>query len=287
MKILISVDMEGVSGVVARRETATGWPQGSAKGNDYERAREWMTEDANAAIRGACEGGATEVLVADAHDGMLNLVWEALDPRAQLIRGYENRPGGMSAGIDPSFDGLFLVGYHARANDGRGILSHTFTGPTTLWEVRLNGESASEARFNAAMAGEHGVPVGLITGDDVICAETRTWLPHVETAVVKYAIDRFTARCLPPAAALAAIQDAAKRAAQGIKAMPPFRLSSPVRLEMTWADSSMAAAAARIPGVERCGERAVAYAARDAIEAYTVCDIAIDLAAAAAARQRV
>ena len=81
MKVLISVDMEGISGVATRRETATGWPVGASKGNDYERAREWMTADANAAISGAFEGGATEVLVADAHDGMLNVIWEHLDPR--------------------------------------------------------------------------------------------------------------------------------------------------------------------------------------------------------------
>jgi D-amino peptidase len=286
MKILVSVDMEGVSGVVSRRETATGWPHGAPKGNDYERARQWMTEDANAAIRGAFDGGATEVIVADAHDGMLNLVWEALDPRAQLIRGYENRVGGMSAGIDASFDGLFFVGYHARANDGRGVLSHTFTGPVTLWDVRLNGEPASEARFNAAVAGHHGVPVGLITGDDVICAETRNWLPHVETAVVKYAIDRYTARCLPQPAALEVIQSAATRGAQNLGHMPAYRLASPVRLEMVWSDSSLAAAAARLPRAERCGPREVAYSAQDALEAYNVCDVAIELAAAVAARER-
>jgi len=286
MKILISVDMEGVSGVVSRRETATGWPHGAPKGNDYERARQWMTEDANAAIRGAFDGGATEVIVADAHDGMLNLVWDALDPRAQLIRGYENRPSGMSASIDATFDGLFLVGYHARANDGRGVLSHTFTGPVTLWDVRLNADSASEARFNAAVAGHYGVPVGLITGDDVICAETREWLPHVETAVVKYAIDRYTARCLAQPVAHQMIQSAAARAAQHLGSMPAYRLVSPVRLEMVWSDSSLAAAAARIPRAERCGPREVAYTAQDALEAWNVCDLAIELAAAVAARER-
>ena len=85
MKVLISVDMEGISGVATRRETATGWPAGAGKGNDYERARGWMTADANAAIAGACDAGATEILVADAHDGMLNLIWEDLDPRAELV----------------------------------------------------------------------------------------------------------------------------------------------------------------------------------------------------------
>src|SRR5215467_13522297 len=112
MKVLISVDMEGISGVATRRETATGWPAGAAKGNDYERARGWMTADANAAIQGAVEGGATEIVVADAHDGMENLIWEQLDARAELIRGYENRGGGMIEGIDESCDAAFFVGYH-------------------------------------------------------------------------------------------------------------------------------------------------------------------------------
>src|ERR1700730_11590002 len=230
VKVLISVDMEGISGVATRRETATGWPPGAGKGTDYERARAWRTADANAAIAGACDAGATEVLVADAHDGMLNLIWEALDPRAELIRGYENRTGAMIEGIDRSFDAVFFVGYHARAADGRGVLSHTFTGPDTLWDVRLNDVPASEARFNAALAGQYGVPVALGTGDDVICDETRSWLPHVETAVVKYALDRFTARCLAQPTALERIRTAAGRAIQRVRDMPPFQLAPPVKL---------------------------------------------------------
>jgi len=286
VKVLISVDMEGISGVATRRETATGWPAGAGKGNDYERARAWMTADANAAIAGACESGATEVVVVDAHDGMLNLIWEALDPRADLIRGYENRSGAMIEGIDSSCGAVFFVGYHARAADGRGVLSHTFTGPDTLWDVRLNGVPASEARFNAALAGQYGVPVALVTGDDVICEETRSWLPHVETAVVKYAIDRFTARCLAQPAALERIRSAAARAIQGANAMPPFRLTLPIKLEMVLGDSSMAAAAASIPGVERCDERTVVYVADSARAAYDVCRIALVLAGGVAQRER-
>jgi D-amino peptidase len=286
MKVLISVDMEGISGVATRRETATGWPAGAGKGNDYERARGWMTADANAAIAGACDAGATEVLVADAHDGMLNLIWEALDPRAELIRGYENRSGAMIEGIDGSVDAVFFVGYHARAADGRGVLSHTFTGTDTLWDVRLNDAPASEARFNAALAGQYGVPVALVTGDDVICAETQSWLPHVETAIVKYAIDRFTARCLAQAAALERIRAAASRAIQRLGDMPPFELSGPIKLDMVLGDSSMAAAAATIPGVERCDERTVTYTADTAQSAYNVCRIVLVMAGAVAQRER-
>ncbi len=286
MKVLISVDMEGISGVATRRETATGWPPGAGKGDDYERARHWMTADANAAIAGACAGGATEVLVADAHDGMLNLIWESLDPRAELIRGYEGRPAGMVEGIASDCSALLCVGYHARAADGRGVLSHTFTGPDVLWDIRLNGEPASEARFNAALAGEHQMPLALITGDDVICEETRAWLPQVETATVKYAMDRFTARCLPQSEALARIEQAACRAVQRLPEMKPFTLERPIALEMVFGDSSMAAAASRIPNVQRCGDRAITYNAASAQAAYDVCSIAMVLAGTVARRER-
>jgi len=286
MKVLISVDMEGISGVATRRETATGWPPGAGKGNDYERARGWMTADANAAIAGACDAGATEILVADAHDGMLNLLWYELDSRAELIRGYENRDGWMIAGIDSSCDAVFFVGYHARAADGRGVLSHTFYGPDILWDVRLNGEPASEARFNALIAGHYGVPVALITGDDVICQETRCWLPRVETAEVKYAIDRFTARCLPRTMALERIRTAARSAVERISEMQPYVMEAPIALEMVMGDGSMAAACAHIPGVERSGDRAVRYSAPDAISAMNVCRIGLVLAGAIARNER-
>jgi D-amino peptidase len=286
MKVLISVDMEGISGVATRRETATGWPAGAAKGNDYERARGWMTADANAAIQGAVEGGATEIVVADAHDGMENLIWEELDARAELIRGYENRGNGMIEGIDEACDAVFFVGYHARANDGRGVLSHTFNGPDTLWDVRLNGEPASEARFNASVAGQLGVPVGLITGDDVICAETCSWLPHVETAVVKYAIDRYTARCLSQATAHDRIRTAACRAMRRLNDMQAYRLATPVLLEMVFGDSSMAAAAAGIPGMSRSAERTISYTAPDARTAYNICRIALALAGTVVRHER-
>jgi D-amino peptidase len=286
MKVLMSVDMEGISGVATRRETATGWPGAAAKGNDYERARAWMTADANAAIAGACDAGATEILVADAHNGMLNLIWEDLDPRAELIRGYENRDGGMIEGIDSSCDAVFFVGYHARAADGRGVLSHTFTGPDVLWDVCLNGEHASEGRFNALVAGQFGVPVALVTGDDVICEETRSWLPHVETAVVKYAIDRYTARCLPQPVALERIRSAARQAIQRVSDMRPYIMDTPISLDMVLGDSSMAGAACRIPGIERVGDRGIRYSAPDALTAMNVCRVALVMAAAVVRNER-
>ena len=128
--------------------------------------------------------------------------------------------------------------------------------------------------------------MALITGDDVICEETRTWLPHVETAVVKYALDRFTARSLPQPVALERIQQAAYRAMRRLGDMQPYRLEPPISLEMVFGDSSMAAVACRIPGVERYGERAIRYSAQHAQEAHDVCDIALVLAGSVARRER-
>jgi D-amino peptidase len=216
---------------------------------------------------------------------MLNLVWEALDPRAELIRGYRGRRAGMVEGVDGCQAAMF-VGYHARAADGRGVLSHTFTGPDVLWDVLLNGEHASETRFNAALAGEVGAPVLLVTGDDVICEETRSWLPDVETAVVKYALDRYTARCLAPSVAHERIRTAACQGIRKLDSLQPYRLELPIHLEMVFADSSMAAAAATIPGSERRGERGVAYVAPSAQIAHDVCTIALVLAGAVARGER-
>ncbi|MBV9543802.1 MAG: M55 family metallopeptidase, partial [Chloroflexi bacterium] len=145
---------------------------------------------------------------------------------------------------------------------------------------------ASEARFNASVAGQLGVPVALITGDDVICAETCTWLPHVETAVVKYAIDRYTARCLGQATAHERIRTAACTALRRLADMRPYQLSTPVRLEMVFGDSSMAAAAEIIPDVQRSGERSISYVAPDAQTAHNVCRIALELAGTVVQRQR-
>ena len=150
----------------------------------------------------------------------------------------------------------------------------------------MNGEAASEARFNAAVAGQLGVPVALITGDDVICAETCSWLPHVATAVVKYAIDRYTARCVAQPTAHERIRTAACQVMRRVDEMPPYQLSTPVELEMVLGDSSMAAAAAAIPGVRRAGERSISYSAPDAQTAHNVCRIALALAGTVVTRQR-
>jgi D-amino peptidase len=267
MNILISVDMEGISGIVSRVETSSGGPPGTPRGDDYERARQWMTADANAAIEGAFQGGASRVVVADSHGGMRNLLFDALDPRAELVRGGWNRPLFTVEGLDETFSAVFLVGYHARAGDARGVLAHTYSS-ASLASVRINGEPISEAVFAAGLAGQHGVPVALVTGDDVICADTKAHLPHVETAVVKYAIDRYAARCLPQPVAHQRIREGAQRALERIGEMQSFAFATPIKLEVETLDASAAARICFIPQMEREAEHVASYYAQNVQEAH-------------------
>src|SRR5262249_2284832 len=152
MRVLISADMEGATGVTGWNDVEPGQPA-------FDRFRRLLTADVNAAVAGALEGGATDVVVNEAHDGMRNILIEDLDDRAALISGL-HKPLVMMAGIEHC-DVVFFVAYHARAGEP-GVLAHTMTG--SYVNVELNGEPASEARLNAVLAGLVGVPVGMISG---------------------------------------------------------------------------------------------------------------------------
>ena len=255
MKVLISVDFEGISGVVSGDETG-------ASGTDYGRARRWMTQDTNAAVEGALKGGASEVVVRDAHC-QHSILYEELHPKAHLIRG---GPGPLFTldGLDESFDAVMFVGYHARSGDADGVLSHTYTG--SLFDVNINGEPASEARIGAALAGHFGVPPILVTGDDVICREVEGWSKGTEVVVVKEALDRGGANCLPMEEARVRIEVGATRAMGRIRDIPPYLFSAPIHLVVTCTNPGIAARIAYIPSVEREDGRTVSYTASDFLE---------------------
>ncbi len=204
-KVYISVDMEGISGVVGDDQTSAG-------GAEYNRSRKLMAEDANAAIRGAFEGGATEVLVNDSHGSQRNLLPEDLDPRARLI-SHTFKRHGMMEGLDETFDAVMFVGYHAKADSPRGLFAHTGSG--VVKDVQVNGRSAGEVGLNTLMAQWYGVPVVLITGDDVTIAEGKEWTPAVRGVVVKRAINMRAAESRPLAEARRDIQAGAKEAIAG------------------------------------------------------------------------
>lgn len=206
-RVYISVDMEGISGVVGDDQTSAGQPE-------YNRSRKLMAEDANAAIRGAFAGGATEVVVNDSHGSQRNLLPEDLDPRARLI-SHSFKRHGMVEGLDETFDAVIFVGYHAKADSPRGLFAHTGSG--VVKDVVVNGRSAGEGGLNTMMAHWYGVPVVMISGDDVAVAQQKEWTPNVRGVVVKRAINMRAVESRPLAEARKEIEAAAREGVAGSK----------------------------------------------------------------------
>ena len=256
MKIYISADMEGVGGIVHSDQTDSTHPE-------YQRGRKLMTAEVNAAVEGALKGGATEVLVNDSHGGMRNIVIEELNPEAVLLSG-ATKQFSMMAGIDRTFDAVFFTGYHARAGSSFANLDHTWNGPTILQNTWLNGVEVGESGLNAALAGYFGVPVVLITGDQNACAQAKELLgADLETAVVKEAMERASAKNLHPTKAHALIRDAAARAVALRKKRAPFTFKSPITLRLGLARSSQAERCLMMPNVKLISPRVVEFTHED------------------------
>ena len=207
MRVYISVDMEGVAGVVHEDQTDPTEPRHAG---EYNRMRRLMTSEANAAIEGAVEAGATRILVNDSHWLMRNLLAEELHPSAELLSGGP-KLRSMVEGVELGFDAAIFVGYHAMAGTRHAIIDHTYTG--TVHEARLNGRPVGELGINAALAGSYGVPVAMVSGDQALAAEAKALLGDaVETVVVKHAVGRFAARSVSPAESCRRIREGAAAA---------------------------------------------------------------------------
>jgi D-amino peptidase len=206
MRVFISVDMEGISGLVR-------WMDVASQGIDFQRNRSLMTADANAAIDGAFAAGATEVVVEENHgvEDLCVLIMDEIDPRCRVIRG-AGRPGATTmAGLDASAGVVLLVGHHARAGSFPGIMAHTISGGWFKL-VKLHGEAIGEPDFFAIRAGELGVPVGMVSGDQVLAEQVTRFCPDVETVVIKEALANQSADCIPPERARPMIRSGAERA---------------------------------------------------------------------------
>lgn len=261
MKILIAVDMEGITGV-------TNWDQVTPGHAEYARFRKLMTQDVNAAIRGAFDAGADDITVADGHWNGSNILIEELDPRARLNSGSPS-PFSMMQGIDESVDGVFFVGYHARNGTPNAILDHTWSSKTVA-NVWLNEILTGEFGLNGAVAGYFGAPVILVTGDQTACAQVVEQLGDMETAIVKQASGRFAAECLAPQVTQEMIYLAASRAVQRLQdgeVPDPFVLDAPIRVTVEFFTSDMADRASKIPGTRRDGTR-VSLSAPEMASAY-------------------
>lgn len=259
MKVYLSADMEGSTGVAVTSQVIEGKP-------GYERARRLMIGDVNAAIAGAFDAGVTEVLVNDAHFLMTNILIEEMDPRARLITG-SNKLLAQMEGLDGSFDAVFFVAYHASVGTKDAVINHTYLG-RSVREIRLNGEPASEAEINAGIAGYFGVPVVLVTGDDRVVAETQVVLPDIEGVVVKKAIDRFVADSLSPQMTGALIRNAARNALERLRDFKLPRVPSPATFEIDFMSTAEAAITTLFPMVVRRGPRTVSVTHVDYLTAF-------------------
>ena len=263
MKILIAADMEGITGVVH-------WDQVNPDHSEYTRFRKLMTEDVNAAVRGAFAGGATSVVVTDGHFNGRNILIEELDSRATLNSG-SPAPLSMVNGVDDGVDGVMFIGYHGRMGTAHAILDHTWSDERVsgLW---INDRAFGEAGLNGAVCGHFDVPVIMASGDQTLCAEVREFFGNaIETAQVKKAMSRMSAECLPPAQTAKLIEEVAKRALINLKskkAPKPFKISKPIKMTVEFEQSDMADRAALMPHAKRTIDRRVEYLADDMITIY-------------------
>jgi D-amino peptidase len=265
MKILISADMEGVSGIVHWEQVTPGQPEYLSRG------RRLMTADVNAAIHGAFEGGASEVVVSDGHWDGRNILIEELDARARLNSGSPS-PFSMLQSIDdtPTPAALIFVGYHSMAGTKKGVLDHSWSDER-IRAVYVNDRLVGEIGLNAALAGEFGAPVIALTGDQHACAEAQDLLgPALEIAVVKNATGRYAAQCLPLAEARERICDAAARGVLKFRegqAASTFHVNVPVRLAVEFLQTQHVDRAFLIPGTERVSGTRLEYSAPDMVTA--------------------
>jgi D-amino peptidase len=252
MRVYISVDMEGVAGVVHEDQTD---PIDPRHAGEYNRMRRLMTSEANAAVEGALEAGATYVLVNDSHWLMRNLLAEDLHPAAELLSGGP-KLRSMVEGVELGFDAALFVGYHAMAGARHAMIDHTYT--SIVHQVLLNGRPAGELAINAAFAGSHGVPVALVSGDQALAEEARALLGDgVETVIVKHAVGRFAARSISPAESCRRIRQGAAAALS--RRHRPLVLEPPIRLQVEFALTQMADMAELVPGSVRNGGRTIEY----------------------------
>lgn len=251
MKIYLSCDMEGTAGVCS-------WMQcDPSNRNEYPVYRRYMTQEVRAAIDGARTTGAVDVVVNDSHWDMRNLLWDELPSDVRVVSG-GRKPFSMAEGLGPGFDGAFFTGYHARVGDANGVLAHTYTADS-LYNVRINGITCSEALLNAAMAGLYGIPLLLVSGDRVVVEHVKEYMPWVTGVVVKEGIGHYAADSITPKAAQAALRDGAARAIRDRASAKPFTFDSPITLEIDTTRVEHADFIELMPGFQRVAGRTVRF----------------------------
>jgi len=256
-KILISVDMEGITGVV------TGEQLGPS-GFEYQRFRKFMTDEALAAIRGAREAGADEIVVTDAHGNGQNLLIEEFPEDVKIIRSWPRR-FGMVAGIDETFDGVILIGYHSSTSNMQGVRAHTFSS-ARLTNVSINEQSVSEGMWAAMVTGHFSVPVIMISGDNIATEEVKNFVGDVEVAVVKEALGFHSAKTLTPQTAIKIIQTASYNAVNRIDDFITYKVQQPVKLDVSFKSYQPSQILAYLSIVERTDSHSIRFVGDDMVK---------------------
>lgn len=257
MKVYFSIDLEGISSIVGSYQC----PHDGAP-IEVKRA---VTEEVNAAIRGAKAGGATEILINENHSGR-DLIIDMLDPSVEILIG-KPKPLYTIDCLDESFDCIFMIGLHPRAGTCGGVLDHTWTTKCVM-ELRINNKPVGELGLNALIASYYKVPIVLVTGDDKMKIEALDLLGEIECSVVKIGLDRYSARIKHPSVILKEIEESAKRAMTRIHQIPPPKFELPIIVEIDYENTAYARRASYIPTVELVGPRTVRYSSDNEIEAF-------------------
>ena len=259
MKIFISVDMEGIWGLVSSEHV-------SSNSKEYSRTRKLMIQEANLAIDEAFKNGATRVVVNDSHNNMDNLLIEDLDPRAELISGGP-KPLSMMQGIDETFDGVIYIGYHCRAGTINGVFNHTYSG-RTIANVTINGKKMGECGINSGVAGYYGVPILAISGDDILASQATEEVGNLETIVVKKAISRYAAHNISKEMVKELYKTKIKDALSNIKEKPVLKYDGVVTMDIEFCKEVMAESAMLLPNTIRKDEVTVRIESDDYLELF-------------------
>ncbi len=257
LKIYISADMEGVVGAVTDAQLGPG-------GFEYERFRQFMTNEVNAAIDAARAAGANEFVISDSHGNGQNLLIDQLPDDVTIVRSWP-REHSMMAGIDETFDGVIFLGYHASTNNTRGVRAHTMSS-ANITSLRLNGMTMTEGSMNAAIAGHFGVPVIMVSGDDIAVAENQVIIGDIEGAVVKWASGFHSARTLTPEAAYEVIRTRTKSAIDRIDDFEPYVLDTPIELELSLKHYRPVELLAYLSNVEKVNSHTIRFTGDDITE---------------------
>ncbi len=262
LKIYVSVDLEGIAGSVTGEQLGTG-------GFEYQRFREFATAEAVAAVEAAFEAGATEVLVSDSHGNGQNLLIEKFPENVQVVRSWPRKLGMMQGIEEGGFDGAIYIGYHSSTNYMSGVRAHTKSS-ADITSLKLNGKVAGESYFNAAIAGEFGVPIIMISGDDAAVEEAQAAIGDLEGAIVKWDYSFHAAKSLSPAASRKLIAQKTKAAIARIQDFKPLKLEGPITMDMSFKNYRVSEMLAYLPQFERIDSHTIRYVGPDMIDVSTV-----------------